>query len=143
MAMSTNIRELTNKLISFTTTDQSGNFPVYIDGVQLPPNAKFSVSLDDLYEEAWRDNMGFLHSDLIRKNVRKVSITWGKLAGEDVKGILQTTDKQFMELSYPCDPLTGNRHTITCYASAKDISELETYKGFPVWQSLSFNLIER
>lgn len=143
--MSIDIQDITNKmLLSTAEGDQSREFQIFIDGFHLPPHSKFKVELEDLYEDGWRDQQGYQHGQLIRKDVRKIFLEWQHLNAEDVKYILDlVSKKQYMEVSYPNDPLTGERHTITAYRGAVSVPEHGTYKGYMIWESLSFNLIER
>lgn len=145
MAISRTLKDMLVKLNADSSNgnDLSDLYPLYIDGQQLPPIATLDVKLGDLYEDGWRDGNAIQHGTLLRKNVRKVGVTWNDITGEDVEFILSLMNNQYINLSYPFDPLTNDRNTINVYVSDRDLTLKTMGKGFSWWKTLKVEFIER
>lgn len=112
-----------------------------INGVGMPTPKTFRVSISDIDGETNRNANG----DLIRDRIttkRKIEIEYPQLTPGDISKILKAISPVFISVSYP-DPLEGGEITKTFYAGDKSSPVFRIKDGIPMWEGLSFNLIER
>lgn len=117
---------------------------IYVNGIPIPPPSSFRVGYSDMQENANRDSDAYEHSDEVRSKIRKLYMAWNNINKEQMKMILQAVDPHYIDISYPDDPYTGERHTITSYKGDRDC-DLYSFvlPNGTVWKTLTFNCIER
>lgn len=115
-----------------------------INGASVKAPKSFSVTLMDLDGESTRNAAGTLVRDVIRKNMRKIDITWGSLSNTEAQSIIATLKGSFFTVNYP-DPETGTQQTRTFYASDRVLPSYSwnTKHQRIMWEGLSVNLIEK
>lgn len=117
---------------------------IYVNGIPIPPPTSWQVDFYDMQENANRDSKGYEHSDEVRSNLRKLFMTWNNISKEQIRTILQTVQPHYIDISYPDDPFTGERHIITSYkGDRKCVLYNFALPNGTMWSSLTFNCIER
>ena len=82
-----------------------------------PTSENYSPTYTHL-EKSFRDSLGYLHRDIIRRNLAKVTVGWSKLNGNQM-ALLQTLyDKAFFYLKFTDN--YGNRVIKKVYAGPLD-----------------------
>lgn len=112
-----------------------------INGVAVKTPAEFSVDISDIDGATTRNARGDLMRDRLAVK-RKLSCSWNALTPAEASQILQAIENVFFTVSYP-DPNTGTVITKTFYVGDRSTPMYRIKDGVPVWDGISFNLIER
>lgn len=75
---------------------------------------------------------------------RKLEIKYNTLYSQALSDVLRAVEAEFFFVEYP-DPYTGGRRTAEFYCGDRGVQMYNAvlHNGEPIWQDLSFNLIER
>lgn len=73
---------------------------------------------------------------------RKLDLKWPPMTSAETSQLLQAISAEYVWVKYP-DPYTGGLRTAEFYASDRAAPVYSVIDGKPLWESVSFNLIER
>lgn len=100
-----------------------------IDGQPLlVPDFDVTLSYEDIDGESGRDEGGYMHRIVLRKDVKKWEFVYSSLSQEEyayMNGLLR--NKDMFTFTYPVDGDPNNLGTCICYVSKRSIT----------WRSLS------
>lgn len=127
------------KIWSLTGTEAGGYVP--------PAPDSLKVTLQDVDgSSATRSSNGTMIRDRIVGGSgakRKIELEWKLLKPTECSAILQSISDVFFYVKYP-DPYTGDFRTCQMYAGDRSAPVMRiTQAGTILWESVSFNLIER
>lgn len=112
-----------------------------INTVSIKTPQTFKVAISDLDGQSTRSASGTLYRDRVAVK-RKLMITYGGLTPTEISEILYAIEDEFFEVEYP-DPRLGVLVTKTFYVSDRNMPMYRNVGGNPIWEGLSFNLIEK
>lgn len=115
---------------------------ITINGQQIANPASVELGKFKLTKSS-RSSSGLMNMDIIATK-RKIDLNWDKIAGADLKLILDILDGQvFHQVAYPDPQGAGGQSTITAYAG--DITQRAWHQlnGVRYWENVSIGLIER
>lgn len=114
---------------------------IKINSTTIKTPQSFSVGISDLDGESTRVASG----DLVRDRLavkRKLEVGYGALTPTEISAILTAIQDEFFTVEYP-DPMTGSLQTKTFYVGDRTTPMYSNINGEPLWENLSFNLIEK
>lgn len=111
-----------------------------------PAHGGFKVTLQDIDASgAGRSANGNMVRDRVCGGAtakRKLEISWPPMNNADASTLLQAISGTYFYVEYP-DPYTGARRTAQFYAGDRSAPVYWVQNGTPLWESISFNLIEK
>lgn len=111
-----------------------------LNNVAVHMPRSFKVSTHDLDGNSTRNAKGDMIRD--RKAVkRRLELEWSALKQSEIQQILNAVSPVFFPVKY-LDPQLG-LITKTFYVGDRTTPMLRYWNGVPMWNGLSFNLIER
>ena len=118
------------------------------NGVWLPDPRVYGYQSDNLYIDSGRNTLGYAVLQIIRKNLKKITLEW-HLAGyvEDARelSIIAESFPIFFDVEF-IHP-SGERRVMRCYKGAfsADMSTywMEDNGRVERWQKIAFNFVEQ
>lgn len=110
--------------------------------VPLPDPSEMSWSISDLdSDSSGRNQNGDLFRD--RQAVkRKLTCSWPPCTTDVLSVLLNATEDEFFELTYP-DPKEGKNRTMTAYVGDRTAPLYTVKNGVWLWENLEMNFVER
>lgn len=114
---------------------------IYIAGKLVARPANVDIGYFDLTKSE-RSSSGLMLMEIIRKDIRRVDVSWSYLPDDKLFEIIQTisNNKPFFTLKY-LD--TGGYNEIICYAGDIRISTWQRIGGVRYWKEVAIPFIER
>ena len=111
--------------------------------IPTPSSYQYDRSDYDAEEGSYRDITGEMTRQRITTKV-KLTLSWnsGALTKEEVSKLLKAVDPLFFKVTY-FDPHEGGMRTTTMYVGDRSANMYSFVNGKPVWNTISFNLIEK
>lgn len=117
-------------------------FPLKIDGADLPNPSSYTFIERDLVENSSRNAAGYASWDVVRQNVGEINITWENVSGTKIQQIVSAIRGK---KSFSCTFLntnTGQTETRTFYAGDR-ANELARYVStLQYWSTLTVPFVE-
>lgn len=111
-----------------------------INNVPIPTPSEFKVGILDI-SNAERNAQGEMLIDRVATK-RKLELKWKWLNPQELSSLLDLVNNVYFFVKYP-DPMTGNFETKTFYVGDRNIPMFLYKNGLPLWNDISFNLIEK
>ncbi|MCU7192302.1 DUF6711 family protein [Turicibacter sanguinis] len=112
-----------------------------INGVSVKSPKTFSVDIEDLDGDSYRNVLGQLTRDRITTK-RKLNCEWGSLTNEEVSTILTSVKDVFFMVEYP-DPMEGRVIIKEFYVGTRSSPVYNWSEGKVRWEGLKMNFIEK
>ena len=111
--------------------------------IPAPSSYQYDRSDYDAEEGSYRDITGEMNRERIATKV-KLTLSWNSaaLAATDISKLLQAVKPLFFEVRY-FDPYEGGMTTTTMYVGDRSLNMYTFRGGKAVWNTISFNLIEK
>lgn len=111
-----------------------------INNNPIPTPSTFKVGIMDI-STAERNAQADMLIDRIATK-RKLELSWNRLEPYELTGLLNLVDSVYFFVKYP-DPMTGKMEIKTFYVGDRSIGMFSYIDNKPVWNDISFNLIEK
>jgi hypothetical protein len=114
-----------------------------VDGIDMPIPAMggFDLSFADLDGPgSGRNARGFLRRDRKRAKMRQISVSYPALNDDQVKEIMDALNPAIISVTYN-DPQIGEV-TKQMYISSISLPIYSYFKGYALWENMSFTLAE-
>ena len=111
--------------------------------IPTPSTLAYTRADYDAEEGSYRDITGTMSRQRITTKV-KLELTWksGALSIEEMSTLLKAVDALFFDVKY-FDPYVGGFTVKTMYVGDRSTNMYSFVKGVPIWDKVSFNLIEK
>ena len=118
-------------------------FSLKVDGVEIPCPSSFQFGVMDVSAaESGRTSDAVMHKNRVAQK-RKIELAWAYPDFETVHKIMAAFNPEYISVTYP-DALTGNiAETRTFYVGDREAPLKYWWVGKQLYESLSFNIIER
>ena len=123
---------------TFVVTNSAGTYTLPV------PKNKIGYTKEDLQQEAWRDEAGYLHKIEARRQLRRIDLEWSYLSDAEMRLITAAlkTDEYFSIRYY--DYMNGVNSTITeAYSGTITHSLYSLREGEGEWIDVKVAIIER
>lgn len=123
---------------TFVVTNSAGTYTLPV------PKNKIAYTKEDLQQEAWRDEAGYLHKIEARRQLRRIDLEWPYLSDSEMRLITTAlkTDEYFSIRYY--DYTSGVNSTITeAYSGTITYSLYSLREGEGEWIDVKVAIIER
>ena len=118
------------------------DFPLQIDGVQLPAPSGHKYREADLVENSSRNAAGYATWDVVRYNVGSLDLTWKAIGrGEIMQIAAAIRSKKHFNVTF-LNPYTGNVETRSFYSGDRESELLQYISTLDYWSSLTIPFVE-
>lgn len=131
-------------LTKSSTIQLSSTDKMTINGTVIPTPSELKIGYYDIVENEYRDSNALMHFTFVRRNTRKLFLTYNTLTRSQLNTLLNAINSNtWLTVAYPHDPLTNAPHSFTCYVGDREINYYSFAPGLQYYTDITLNLIER
>lgn len=117
-------------------------FPLQIDGVQLPAPSGYKYREADLVENSTRNAAGYATWDVVRYNVGSLDLTWKAIGTDEIIQIAAVIrNKKHFNVTF-LNLYIGKVETRTFYSGDRETDLLQYLAVLDYWSSLTIPFVE-